>query len=320
MSSAPTKTTLRLGTRRSPLALAQSSQVAAALEASRPGLQITLVPITTRGDREKGPLAPLGGKGLFTEELERGLLDGSLDLAVHSLKDLPVAVPEGLAVAAFPERADPRDVLISEVGDELDALPAGAVLRTGSLRRRAQVLAARPDLDVQPTRGNVDTRVRRWRESGDDGLILAAAGLARLGMTDLPATPIDPDVMVPAPGQGILALQVKAGGEAQALCSCLDHPATAAAAEAERALLAALGGDCTLPFGAWARHDGDEPGRLRMTAVLASLDGTHNVRADVTLAKGADPRTLGARCYEAMRRAGVEDLLAALGQARAHHA
>jgi hydroxymethylbilane synthase len=209
---------LRLGTRRSVLALAQSGQVARELERRVPGLAVELVPVVTTGDLYLGELAAVGGKGLFTLELERGLADGSLDFAVHSLKDLPVELPEGLVVAAYPERADPRDVLVSEVATGVASLPEGGVVLTGSLRRRAQLLALRPDLDVQPIRGNVDTRLAKWRELGAAGVILAAAGLGRLADVlprDLPLHPLSPEEMLPAPGQGTLALEVAAGGAAE---------------------------------------------------------------------------------------------------------
>lgn len=303
---------LRLGTRRSALALAQSGQVARALEERHPGLEVALVPIVTRGDREPGELAKIGGKGLFTQELESGLLDGSFDFAVHSLKDLPVTLPEGLSVAAFPERADPRDLLVSELAPDLDGLPAGAVLLTGALRRRAQILHRRPDLAVEPIRGNVDTRLAKWRESGAGGVILAAAGLARLRperpeLDEIPAHPLDPGVLVPAPGQGILALEVKTGSRAEPLCRALDHPASARAAVAERHLVAAFGGDCTLPLAAWATATGD--GTLRLTGVLATPDGKRVARAR---AAGSDPLEVARECEEAMRRDGAEDVLAAL--------
>src|SRR5947199_3453654 len=212
---------LRLGTRRSALAMAQSGMVARDLEAEHPGLDVELVPIVTTGDVVTGDLAQFGGKGLFTQELESGLLDGSLDLAVHSLKDLPVALPAGLVVAAYPERADPRDVLVSELASDLDGLPAGAVVLTGALRRRAQIPMRRPDLRVEPLRGNVDTRLRKWREQGAGGVILAGAGLARLGLVDLPAHPIPTGVLIPAPGQGILALEFCADGPAVSPCRAL---------------------------------------------------------------------------------------------------
>lgn len=216
---------LRLGTRRSPLALAQSGMMARALEVCNPGLAVELVPMVTTGDVVAGDLAKVGGKGLFTQELEKGLLDGSLDLAVHSLKDLPVHLPAGLTVAAYPERADPRDVLVSELAEDLDGLPEGAVVLTGALRRRAQILLRRPDLRVEPIRGNVDTRLRKWREQGAGAVILAGAGLSRLGLTDLPAHPIPTDVLIPAPGQGILALEVREGRAGR---GALPHPRSSA--------------------------------------------------------------------------------------------
>jgi hydroxymethylbilane synthase len=338
---------LRLGTRGSALALAQSGEIARALEAAHSGLRVELVPIVTRGDRLRGDLAAFGGKGLFTEELERGLLDGSLDLAVHSLKDLPVTLPGELAIAAYPPRADPRDVLVSEVAEALDGLPAGAVVLTGALRRRAQVLLRRPDLRVEGLRGNVDTRLRRWRESGAGAVVLAGAGLARLGLLaagGLPAHPLPPEVMLPAPGQGTLALEVRRGGRTEALCRALDDRATAAAAEVERRVVAAFGGDCTLPLAAWARWepaaaesaavaregvadaalpeaagDGSGPAAsaaanspgagalLRLTALIVTPDGRHAARGE---ASGANPTAVAAACIAALRADGAEEVLA----------
>lgn len=309
---------LRLGTRKSALALAQSGQVARSLENLHPGLEVELCPIVTRGDREKGDLAEVGGKGLFTEELEAGLQDGTFDLAVHSLKDLPVTLPDGLVVAAFPERADPRDVLVSETAADLDTLPEGAVLLTGSLRRRALILHRRPGLRVEGLRGNVDTRLRKWRESGHAGVILAAAGLDRLAverpeLREHPIHPLDPEIVVPAPGQGILALEVKAGGPAEELVRAFDHAPSAAAARAERRIVAAFGGDCTLPLAAWARLDG---GQLRLDAVLATPDGRRAARASSSGDAG-DPETVAAACVEAMRGEGADDILEELAAGRA---
>ncbi len=286
--------------------MAQSGMVARALEAAHPGLAVALVPRVTSGDVLPGDLAARGGKGLFTRELEEGLLDGSLDLAVHSLKDLPAAVPEGLVVAAYPERADPRDVLVSEVAAAIDELPAGAVLLTGSLRRRAQLLARRPDLAVEPVRGNVDTRLRKWREQRVAGVILAAAGLARLGLDDLPAHPIHAAVMLPAPGQGTLAIEVPRGGAAGELCRALDHAPTARAAAAERSVVAAFGGDCTLPLAAWAR---EEDGRLVLTALLVTPDGRRLARGE---GSGSGPAEAAATCIAALRADGADELLAEL--------
>lgn len=299
---------LRLGTRESPLALAQSRQVAVALEQLHPGLEVELVGMSTRGDREMGDLKQLGGKGLFTRELEQGLLDGSLDLAVHSLKDLPVELPEGLTVAAYPRRADPRDALISRVAASLEELPRGAVLLTGSERRRSQLLSVRPDLRIEPVRGNVGTRIRKWRDGGHAGLILAAAGLARLDVDDLPTHPLDPERIIPAPGQGILALQVRAGGPAEALCRAHDDPASARAAVAERRIVRAFGGDCNLPLAAWAREDG---AGLRLIAMLATPDGRRVCRGE---ASAEDPAAAAEACLEELRRAGSDRVLAELGR------
>jgi hydroxymethylbilane synthase len=302
---------IRLGTRKSALALAQSGQVARALESLHPGLTVELVPIVTSGDILPGDLSEIGGKGLFTRELERGLLDGSLDLAVHSLKDLPVRLPAGLVVAAYPERADPRDVLVSEVGASLDELPAGSVLLTGALRRAAQIRLRRPDLLVEPIRGNVDTRLRKWRESGAAGVILAGAGLARLGLSGtvgIPVHPIPTDVLLPAPCQGTLALEVREGSPAEAICRAFDHALTARTADAERRVVAAFGADCTLPLAAWARQEG---GRLRLSGLLATPDGTHVARGN---AFGDSPEEASEACVAAMRTDGAEEVLARIGK------
>jgi hydroxymethylbilane synthase len=208
-------------------------------------------------------------------------------------------------VCAHPERADPRDVLVSEVAEDLDGLPEGAVVLTGALRRRAQILLRRPDLRVEPVRGNVDTRLRKWRQSGSGAaVILAGAGLHRLGLCDLPAHPIAADVLLPAPGQGTLAVEVLASGPASALCGVLDHTPTARAAAAERRVVAAFGGDCTLPLAAWARPEGDG---LRLTALLATPDGRHVARGE---AAGEQPEEVADACVAAMRADGAEEVLA----------
>ncbi len=303
--------TLRLGTRRSPLALAQARLVQAALLEQHADLAVELVPITTAGDRLRGSLADRGGKGLFTTELEEALAAGRLDLAVHSLKDLPERLPAGLKIAAFPERADPRDVLISTSGHGLDELPAGGVVLTGSLRRRAQLLHLRPDLEIEPLHGNVETRLRRWRERGAAAIVLAAAGLERLGLLEVPAHPLDPETFVPAPGQGTLAIEVRAGSAAEVYCRALDHPATARAAAAERGLVAALGGDCALPLAAWARpHGAGADAALRLTGLVATPDGRRVARAE---AEGREPLALAASCADALRDAGADEILRAAG-------
>ncbi len=298
---------LRLGTRRSPLALAQSTLVARKLEGLHSDLEVELVPIITRGDTTPGSLAALGGKGLFTEELEKRLLQGSIDLAVHSLKDLPVMLPSGLLIGAYPERADPRDVLVSERADSTEGLAPGARVLTGSLRRRAQLLAQRPDLQVEDIRGNVDTRLQKWRESGADGLILAAAGLARLGLgaPDVPAHPLPPEVMVPSPGQGTLAIEVANGSKAHELSGLLNHPPTARASEAERRVVESFGGDCALPLGAWGRCDG-EAATMSLTVFLAAVDSERWVSATVSATGPSDTADLAV--YE-LRQQGAHDLL-----------
>lgn len=311
LASGDRSSKLRLGTRRSSLALAQSGQVARWLEAAHPGLAVELVPILTEGDRRPGDLSELGGKGVFTWELEAQLLDGTLDLAVHSLKDLPVHFQEGLVLAAFPKRADPRDVLVSEQVSSLDALPPGALLLTSSSRRRAQLLARRPDLQVEPVRGNVETRVQKWRQSGAAGLLLAAAGLQRLGLEGIPAHPLEPELVLPAPGQGTLALQARRDSASVGLCQAINDPASEVASRAERAVVSAFGGDCNLPLGAWARPDGED-GELRLSAFLGAPDGTRALRAE---AWGSDPEELAEQCAEKLRSQGARELLAALGRA-----
>jgi hydroxymethylbilane synthase len=309
-------TTLRLGTRRSELALAQSRTVARALEALHDGVTVELVAIETKGDRTPGSLAPLGGKGLFTEELERGLLSGDLDLAVHSLKDLPVTLPEGLVVAAYPERADPRDVLVSELGGDLESLPDGVSILTGALRRQAQVMISNPALRVEGVRGSVQTRIRKWRELGAGGVILARAGLDRLGPPeidpDLPMHPLDPEEFVPAPGQGTLAVEVLAGSGAEALCRPLQHAETARAADAERRVVAAFGGNCALPLAAWARPAGEVGGGLRLTALLATPDGRRVARAEAT---AHTPEEVAGAVIEALRDGGADEILRRIGDA-----
>ncbi|HKI85311.1 MAG TPA: hydroxymethylbilane synthase [Thermoanaerobaculia bacterium] len=298
------KIVLRLGTRRSALAQAQSGQIARRLEAANEGLEVELVLIETRGDQLTGDLAAHGGKGLFTAELEARLLDGSLDLAVHSLKDLPVELATGLVVAAYPERADPRDVLVSEDWATLAELPARTTVMTGALRRRTQILHLRPDLKVEALRGNIDTRVKKWREREDAALILAAAGLARLGLEDVPATPLEEHEMLPAPGQGALAIEVAEGSAAEPLCAVLDHRDTREAVAAERWIVAAFGGDCTLPLAAWARRNGN--GGLVVSACLGTLDGTSMASAEAT---GESPEDAAQACVAALEANGARDIL-----------
>ncbi len=262
---------LRLATRASALAMAQSRTVAGAVERANPGLAVEIVPVTTSGDRiQDRPLHELGGKGLFTREVELALLRGEADIAVHSFKDVPVTMPlvpeaaHALVIGAVPAREDPRDVLVSRRGGGVSDLPTGARIGTSSLRRRAQILALRPDVEVLALRGNVDTRLARLEAGEMDAMLLAMAGLVRLGRFS-PATmrPLPVDDMTPAAGQGALAIQCRRDdARAAAALAPLDDGPTRRCAEVERALVAALEGDCTSPIGALARES--EPGRFAL--------------------------------------------------------
>jgi hydroxymethylbilane synthase len=246
---------LRLGTRASPLARWQAEWVAAQL--ARHGVAVTLVPITTTGDRDqRGPVAQIGGQGLFTKEIQRAVLQHEADLAVHSLKDLPTEAVPGLVLAAVPPRAACGDVLVCRAASGLDTLPQGAVVGTGSIRRRAQLWHVRPDLQMRDIRGNVDTRLRKLSDGEFDALVLAEAGLTRLQLADRITQRLPRDVMLPAVGQGALGLECRADDAAtQAALKLLDDPPSHACVLAERALLAALRAGCLAPVGAWARAD-----------------------------------------------------------------
>lgn len=239
-----------IGTRGSALALWQANHVAGRLRAAHAGLEVELRIIKTRGDKiQDVPLAKVGGKGLFVKEIEEALRRGEVDLAVHSIKDLPTELVDGLTLAAITEREDPRDALVSRSG-RIDELPAGAVLGTSSLRRRCQALALRPDLEVRDLRGNVDTRLRKLDEGLYDAVLLAAAGLRRLGHVERATEILDPARMIPAVGQGALGIEVRLGEEG--LVAPLHHGPTALRVRAERALLQDLGGGCQVPVAAHA--------------------------------------------------------------------
>lgn len=281
---------LVIGTRGSQLATTQTGHVADALRAAT-GLDVELRIISTRGDRvQDRPLAEVGGKGLFTLELEQALHEGSIDLAVHSLKDLPTDDPEGLVVAAFPERVDPRDVL---VGSTLDRLEEGAMVGTGSARRCALLRDARPDLVLEGIRGNVDTRLRKLREGPYDAIVLAAAGLDRLGL-EVEGERLDPKRFVPAPGQGVLAVQCAQRPEVLELVAHIDHAETRTRVTAERAFLAALGGGCSVPAAAYAELDGD---MVHLHAALGHADGSAVERVEASA-----PATRAAALGEAVAR------------------
>jgi hydroxymethylbilane synthase len=298
---------LRVGTRASALARAQTGQVCAALERVHPGLLVETVLIRTSGDVvSQGPLAPVGGKGLFVKELEEALLDRRIDCAVHSMKDVPAALAPGLTIGAVPPRADPRDVLIGGDGGGLAGLAAGARLGTASVRRRAQLLARRRDLDVVMLRGNVDTRLRKWRDRVVDALVLAAAGLARLGVTEPAARPLDPDQLLPAVGQGALALECRVDdGDTLALLGAVADADACDAIAAERAFLLAIGGDCNTPLAAHARI---VAGEVHLRAQVSDLDGREWFD-DEAAAPRADGAALGRDLAERLLARGAGRVL-----------
>ena len=274
--AAPPRRVVRVATRASALALAQTRWVVDRLRSAWPGLEVELVPASTPGDRDKQtPLTSLG-EGVFVKGLEELLLAGRADLAVHSLKDVPTALTAGLELAAFPTRADPRDGLVCRVGRDLAGLPPAARVGTGSPRRAAQLLALRPDLQVSPIRGNLDTRIRKLRDGAFEALVVAVAGLARLDRLAELEHPFSVEECTPAAGQGVLAVQVRADDRATAaLVAALDDPVCRAEVLAERAFVAALGGGCQLPAGALGRADGPS---LELIGVAASPDGRKLVR------------------------------------------
>ena len=301
-------TAIRIATRASDLALVQARTVAAQIE-SKLGVSTEIVPVKTTGDRLQGvSLAKIGGKGLFVKEIEEALTEGRADLAVHSAKDLPAVLADGLVIAAFPERADCRDALVArESGATMAALGAGARVGTGSARRTAQLKAHCADLEIVPLRGNVPTRLRKLVEQELDAVILACAGLDRLGLGDQIEERISPDAMLPAVAQGALAIQARSG---EALCddlAALDDAQTASDVSAERGFLARLGADCTVPVACLAQRR--EDGMLWLRGLVASEDGSHIVRGELEVAAG-EAVSGGARLAERILASGGEGILA----------
>jgi len=301
---------MKLGTRRSALALAQTELVAKALRDN--GHDVELVEVVTQGDRSTDSLQQMGGTGVFVTELREQLRRGDVDVAVHSLKDLPTAPADDLVVAAVPPRADPRDALVTRDGMRLDQLPAGSRVGTGSPRRAAQLRGLGFDLDVVPIRGNVDTRLRKVADGEYDAVVVAAAGLARLGRLDEASELLDPGQMLPAPGQGALAVECRAGDTelATALGKLLDDPLSRAAVTAERTLLAALEAGCTAPVGALADIGLDESGNdeLYLRAIVVAVDGSRAVRLSTT-GPLADSERLGQRLAADLLDAGAAGLI-----------
>jgi hydroxymethylbilane synthase len=300
---------IRIGTRGSQLALAQSRWVQVWLQRQHPQLEVELVTITTSGDRfVEQPLSALGGKGLFVKEIEEALRAGSIDCAVHSMKDVPGELAPGLVIAAVPAREDPRDVLVTPDGLQLEALPRGARLGTSSLRRMALVRAARGDLEVTNLRGNIDTRLRKLARGDCDAIVLACAGLRRLGIRPSGMAFFDPQQFIPAIGQGALAIESRTD-ETTELLAPLDDVATRRAVTAERAFLARAGGSCHTPLAAHATVHQDT---LDMRALIASPDGRQLVRGErrgPVVAASA----LGIELAEELLRGGGAGILRALG-------
>jgi hydroxymethylbilane synthase len=306
-----------IGTRGSKLALVQTELIKAALLAAHPDLTVETEQITTRGDVILDrPLSAIGDKGLFVTEFEDALRAGRIDLAVHSAKDLPSELPPDMALAAFPRRADPRDALVSRAGQPLAELPAGALVGTSSLRRACLLRHIRPDLRIADVRGNVDTRLRKLHEGQYDAIVLAAAGLERLGLADQITERLDPQIMIPAVSQGILGLEIRAGDETiAALLAPLDDPTARVAALAERAFLAQIGGGCQVPVGAYARVDLSPDAEPRRELTLAGMIGTRDGRlvSGELSGSAAQPAELGARLAQELLEGGGRALLNAEG-------
>ena len=301
---------LRIATRKSPLALWQAEHVRAELERLHPGLVVELVTFTTQGDKILDtPLAKIGGKGLFVKELEVALLDGRADIAVHSMKDVPMEFPDGLGLIAIGEREDPRDAFVSNGHASIEALPAGAVVGTSSLRRQCQLRHRRPDLVIRDLRGNVNTRLAKLDAGEFDAVILASAGLRRLGFHERIRADIAPEFSLPAVGQGALGIEARLGdARVAALVAPLDHPATSARVRAERAMNRHLQGGCQVPIAGYAELQGEE---LFLRALVGSVDG-REIITDEIRGLAADAESLGVTLAERLLAAGAGRILQAV--------
>ena len=299
-----------IATRKSALALWQAEYVKSALEQAHPGLRVSLVPMVSRGDKLlDAPLAKIGGKGLFVKELETALLENEADIAVHSMKDVPMDFPEGLGLFCICEREDPRDAFVSNRFDSLDALPAGSIVGTSSLRRQAQLLARRPDLRIHFLRGNVNTRLAKLDAGEYDAIILAAAGLIRLGFEDRIRSSISVDDSLPAGGQGAVGIECRtADAEVHALLAPLHHRDTAVRVNAERALNKRLNGGCQVPIACYAVLEGDQ---LWLRGLVGQPDGSQLLRAE-SRAPADEAEQLGVRVAEDLLGQGAETILKAV--------
>ena len=298
---------LRIATRKSPLALWQAEHVAARLREAHPGLAIELLPLSTRGDEVLDrSLATIGGKGVFLKELELAMVEGRADLAVHSLKDVPAQIDPQFELAAILKRADGADAFVSNGHASLDALPEGACVGTSSLRRTAQLRAHRPDLEIADLRGNVGTRLAKLDHGDYAAIILAVAGLERMGLASRIRSRLAPPDWLPAPGQAAIAVEIRAGdGRVIEHVKVLDDVRTRRSVDAERALSAAMGGDCTMPLGAWCEIAADDT--LRLRGLLGDVRDGRLLRAD---ARGDDPVALGHEVARQLRKLGADALLA----------
>lgn len=305
------KNQIIIGTRGSKLALWQADYIEQRLREEYPGLSVTQKRVTTKGDRILDvPLAKIGGKGLFTKELEEEMLSGGIDLAVHSLKDMPAKVPDGLVIAAVTKRLDPGDALVSNRFSSFEELPKGARVGTSSLRRRAQLLCARPDLEMLDLRGNVNTRLRKLDEGEYDAIVLAVAGLKRLGFADRIRQVLPREMVLPAVGQGALAIETREDDkETRDMLAFLRDDDTICCTEAERSFLARVEGGCQVPVGVYATAEGDV---LKVEAVIASLDGQRFYRGDVNGTR-RDAAKLGENLAEKLLDEGGAEILKELG-------
>ena len=301
------KKKLVIATRRSRLAMWQAEHIKEKLEALHKGLQVELLPLSTRGDELLDRrLDDAGGKGLFVKELETALAEARADLAVHSMKDVPAELPPGFSIAAIPAREDPRDVLVSKRFASLAEMPAGGTIGTSSLRRSAQIVERYPALDIRLLRGNVDTRLAKLDRGEYDAIVLAVAGLKRLGLEARATARLSADEMLPAPGQGALGIEcLAAREEVVALLAPLADGSTTACVLAERAVSRALGGNCSLPLAAFAQANMDN---MRLRALVASADGRRVVRCELE-GDIADPLALGERAAQELRRQGASEIL-----------
>ena len=301
---------LKIGSRGSPLALWQAEWARSTLQGAIPGLEVDIEVIHTKGDRVlNAPFSQIGGKGVFTKEIEDALLDRRIDLAVHSLKDLPTELPEGLEIGAISEREDVRDALVTPTGVDLESLRDGARVGTSSLRRRAQIQYNRPDLVLEELRGNVQTRLSKMDSEGMDAAVLAAAGLIRLGLEDRISQRLDPELIIPAPGQGAMAIELRSGDrDVQDAVSYINHDVTRQCVVAERTVLEVLGGGCQVPIGVWARIDTEW---MVMDGVVALPDGTQLVRDQIE-GEPDRPEDNGSDLADILTSQGADEILFSL--------